>query len=79
VVVTFGHETLDADGFVRGTNIEGVAYSDSPSITRDIQTVPGDFNYSAEITAAVVDVLLWAYHDNSISYWAGDQWEDLQA
>lgn len=79
VVVTFGHEILMDNGFVHGVSKTGVPYSESPSITRDITTVPGSFNYAAEITAAAVDVLLWAYHNNGISHWAGDQWEDLQA
>lgn len=79
VVVTYGHEEVASNGFVQGLSKTGILYEEVPSITRDITTVPGDFNYSAEITAAVVDVLLWSYHNDTISYWAGDQWETLQA
>jgi hypothetical protein len=78
VVVTFGHEEI-INGTVHGVTEEGIPYEEVPSITRDVVSVPGTCNYAAEINTEVVDVLLWAYYNGIISYWAGDQWEDIQA
>lgn len=77
-VVTWGHEEL-IHGSVCGVTHNGIKYREIPSISRDVSSVPGDFNYSAEISAEVVDTLLWAYHHVEISYWDGSQWETLMA